>query len=139
MTAHGKLDEDRLPAPNRADRPGLRAAAEPATELEQRLTVLWREVLRVPEAGVQDNFFDLGGTSLTLAVLHHRLRTEFALDLPIHRLFEYPTIRALAQAVTEPDQPSGPSSGVSTGGADPRERAALARRALAGRRPRTGE
>jgi amino acid adenylation domain-containing protein len=70
------------------------------------LTAIWCEVLGISEAGQDDNFFDLGGTSLLMARVHVRLEQELALNLPLFRLFEYPTLRALIaqQATTDTPQ-----------------------------------
>ena len=60
---------------------------------------VWREVLKVEKIGVYDNFFDLGGHSLLATRVVARLRSNFSIDLPLRKLFELPTVAALAEHV----------------------------------------
>ena len=62
---------------------------------------IWRELLHVQEVGLQDNFFDLGGHSLLVIGAQTRLRDALGIDLPIVRLFQYPTISALAGFIND--------------------------------------
>ncbi|WP_050373137.1 non-ribosomal peptide synthetase [Streptomyces acidiscabies] len=98
-TAHGKVDYGALPRPDRTALLGEGPRQLPRTELEQRVGAAWRAVLRTEQVGVHDNFFDLGGNSLLLAALHGRLRAELRPDLPMHWLFEHPTVHSMATAL----------------------------------------
>jgi amino acid adenylation domain-containing protein len=99
-SVHGKLDTAALPRAGRADLVRQRGAAHgPGTDLERTIASVWAEVLTLDEIGVEDNFFDLGGNSLLLSTLHARLETALTRPVPIHRLFEFPTIRGLARWV----------------------------------------
>jgi amino acid adenylation domain-containing protein len=97
LTRNGKLDRGALPAP----RFGLRTRHEqlPADGLERWLAGVWQELLELPEVGVEDNFFDLGGHSLLITQVHRRLRERLGRDISIIKLFEYPTIRSLSRHV----------------------------------------
>jgi acyl transferase domain-containing protein/acyl carrier protein len=95
LTSNGKVDQAALPAP-REERQAGRARVAPRSGLEERIAAVFREILRVEEVGVDDNFFDLGGHSLLLVKVHNRLREAFDQDLSIVELFEYPTVEALA-------------------------------------------
>jgi acyl carrier protein len=55
----------------------------------------------VAEIGVEDSFLDLGGDSLLATRLLARLRQELAVQLPVDRLFERPTVAAVAALVVE--------------------------------------
>jgi acyl-coenzyme A synthetase/AMP-(fatty) acid ligase len=95
LTRNGKVDERALPSPEPS---APRAGGEPpATELERVLAGFWQDALRLPRVGVEDNFFDLGGHSLLLGQVHHRLTTHLGRDVPLVTLFERPTIRSLAR------------------------------------------
>src|SRR4029453_84148 len=65
VTPGGKIDRNALPEPDNR-RPDLKGPyVLPSTEIEKRLSRIWSEVLSLDRVGVQDNFFDLGGHSLT--------------------------------------------------------------------------
>jgi amino acid adenylation domain-containing protein len=94
LTANGKVDRDRLPAPG--DASGLATGIAPSTELEQAIAAIWRDVLALDHVGVDDNFFEIGGQSLLMARVHSRLQTTLARDVSMLDLFRLPTIRSLA-------------------------------------------
>jgi enterobactin synthetase component F len=71
-TSNGKLDRAALPA--LATRPPEHRSRPPRTSRERRLSVLFAQVLDVDEIGVDDDFFDLGGTSLQASRLAGRVR-----------------------------------------------------------------
>jgi phthiocerol/phenolphthiocerol synthesis type-I polyketide synthase E len=73
----------------------------PRGEVEERVAAVWREVLGVAEVGVHDSFLELGGDSLMATRLMARLREELAVDLAMDRLFEQPTVAAVAAAALE--------------------------------------
>jgi non-ribosomal peptide synthetase component F/acyl carrier protein len=100
LTANGKVDRRALPAPEQ----GSLALAEyvaPRTQIEELLCELWAGVLKVARVSVVDNFFELGGHSLLATQLVSRIRETFQIDLPLRRLFESPTVSALADALQE--------------------------------------
>jgi len=57
---------------------------------------VWRSVLRIDHVGLDDNFFDNGGNSLLLMAAHARLQELLQIEIPITDLFEFATVRALA-------------------------------------------
>ncbi|HEX6042720.1 amino acid adenylation domain-containing protein, partial [Longimicrobium sp.] len=131
LTASGKLDRRALPAPAAAAPGGARL--RPETEMEARLSAVWRELLGLEEVGVEDNFFDLGGHSLLLVRLQARLTAELGREVPVVELFQYPTVRALAARLQGASDAAAVDEGEARGGA---RQAALARRAQARRRDR---
>jgi aryl carrier-like protein len=78
----------------------------PRSELERTVAEVWRGVLSLPEVGVHDNFFDLGGTSLLLYRVYSRLR-EVRGDLRLVDLFRYATVEALAGWLGAPGESGG--------------------------------
>lgn len=99
LTANGKLDRRALPAPEQS-RPKLEAAYEPPRNATEEVVIgVWAEVLKVERIGANDNFFDLGGHSLSATGVIFRLREALRTDLPLRALFESPTPRGLADAL----------------------------------------
>ncbi|MEW1656765.1 amino acid adenylation domain-containing protein [Streptomyces sp. NPDC093707] len=131
LTAAGKVDPTRLPAPGRADLPVAAARTAPSDATEKLIAQAWTEVLGRTEVGVHDNFFDLGGTSLTLAALHALLVERLAAELPLVALFEHPTVAAMARSLAAP--PGAPAGSAGARSSALRERAARARQAASQR------
>jgi acyl carrier protein len=86
----------KLPIPERGSGENYIA---PRTEVEEKLAVIWKEVLGVERIGVEDNFFELGGHSLLATQVISRMQDAFQKNLPVRRLFESPTIAALARFI----------------------------------------
>lgn len=100
LTPNGKIDRKTLPEPDRDMSTGAEYVA-PGDETEVKLVEIWREVLGVDKVGVNDNFFDLGGNSLTMFQLNVVLNQKLKQTIAIVTLFQYPTIRSLAQYLTQ--------------------------------------
>ncbi|MFN8178108.1 MAG: non-ribosomal peptide synthase/polyketide synthase [bacterium] len=98
VTANGKLDRRRLPAPTVR---GERYEA-PRGEIEEAIASIWAELLGTERVGAHDNFFDLGGHSLLLVRVHARLREALHADLSVVELFRYPTVASLAARLAMP-------------------------------------
>jgi surfactin family lipopeptide synthetase C len=90
MTINGKCDRDHLPTPDLVATTTSNYVA-PRTANEQKMAHIWQEVLGV-QAGIYDNFFDLGGHSLLIVRLFARIRNVFKIDLPFQFLFDAPIL-----------------------------------------------
>ena len=93
LTANGKLDRDAMPEPDFSEIPTYRA---PETPLQQALCAIFGSVLNVPEVGLDDSFFDLGGQSLQAMRLLNRIKAEVGVAVLINVLFDFPTVAELA-------------------------------------------
>jgi amino acid adenylation domain-containing protein len=102
LLANGKIDRRALPAP--APPPARPVAIAPRTPIEELLADIWIEVLGISGAARDDNFFAAGGHSLTAIRLISRVRETFDVDLPLHAIFEAPTIAQLADAIASAGQ-----------------------------------
>ncbi|MEV0063513.1 amino acid adenylation domain-containing protein [Nocardia sp. NPDC050718] len=93
-----------LPARVAPDSTGTVAAAagdgEPATVRELAVARVFADVLERDSVGIDDSFFDLGGTSLLVFTLRSELRTRLGIDADPRMLFEAPTPRGVTAAVT---------------------------------------
>jgi amino acid adenylation domain-containing protein len=101
LTANGKLDQRALPAPATQRPSQAQHFVAPRTPIEETLAGLWREVLKVEQIGIQDNFFDLGGHSLIAIKLVSRIRTEFKVELALADFFAAATVEALGERIEE--------------------------------------
>ncbi len=92
LTSNGKLDRKSLPNPG----PSVSANpyAAPRNELENRIAVIWQEVLGIDRIGIDDNFFDLGGDSIKAIRVTSR-SNSFQFDLTIDKVFLHQTLRKI--------------------------------------------
>jgi acyl carrier protein len=100
LTASGKVDERALTAEtlHRSAETPYRAPEGPVAEY---LADVWQEELAADRVGADDDFFELGGTSLTAMQVMLRLCAEFDIDLPLETMFTHTTLAALAEAAED--------------------------------------
>jgi amino acid adenylation domain-containing protein len=130
LSPTGKVDRSKLPPPRKAA--ALQPAAGNATET--MLQEIWCKVLGSGSVGLNDNFFDLGGTSLLLIQVHATIASVMPSDLTVVDLFQYPRISALAARLATNGGTSAPGSTAdrsSAGGLTAEERARRQQAALA--------
>ncbi len=72
----------------------------PRNETEHKLAEIWQSLLGIEQVGVHDNFFNLGGHSLLGTQLISRVHDTFNVDIPLRRLFEAPSVAALAEIIS---------------------------------------
>jgi acyl carrier protein len=111
LTPNGKVDRRALPEPQSGV--VIRLAAAPQSQLEKTIASIWQEVLGLPEVGMSDNFFDLGGHSLLVVQVQRRLREACGHEVSITDMFRLPTIRALAAHLGGNTAPSAVGDGLS--------------------------
>lgn len=97
LTAHGKVDRRRLPAPHAAA--PARSTQPPRPGLETTIAGVWSEVLGRGGLSAGDDFFHLGGHSLRAAQVVSRLNAALQTSLSVRHLFEHSTITSLASAI----------------------------------------
>ena len=78
--------------------------APPNNEVERTIAQIWQEVLGLEEVGVQDNFFDLGGTSLQAVLVVSELEERLGVDLSSLSMFDRTTVRSLAGMLRAADE-----------------------------------
>lgn len=107
LTPSGKVNRRALPAPT-VGGGDERPIVGPRTEMETVLVELWRRALGVEQVSVDDDFFLLGGHSLSASYVLARLRRDHHVDVPFRALFEAPTIAQLAHVIeTRPQTERG--------------------------------
>ncbi|MEU6094728.1 non-ribosomal peptide synthetase [Streptomyces sp. NPDC047079] len=93
LTANGKLDRAAMPEP---DFNQVVASRAPQTPLQQELCAMFSSLLEVPEVGIDDSFFDLGGQSLQAIRLCNRIGAAVGVGVSVNKLFDNPTVAELA-------------------------------------------
>ncbi|MCP4156182.1 MAG: AMP-binding protein, partial [bacterium] len=99
LTPNGKIDRKALPEPGESGRI-LSQYQAPTTETEEKLVLIWQEVLKLERVGVTDNFFEIGGHSLKAINVISKIGKIFQVDLPLTTLFKKPYIKELAHYIT---------------------------------------
>ena len=105
--ASGKVDRHALPKPE------LNAVSDhftaPRTPTERALADIWSHVLGLPQVGVHQNFFDIGGHSLLAVRVQAAISRELGVQIPLRKLFEVATIAGLGILVEGGEQESAPA------------------------------
>ncbi|WP_324195191.1 non-ribosomal peptide synthase/polyketide synthase [Nocardia puris] len=95
LTPSGKLDRKALPDPVLA----AKTFRAPVSEAERAVAEVFAAVLGVERAGLDDDFFALGGNSLVATRIASRLTARAGREVPVRLLFEHPTVAGLAAAL----------------------------------------
>ena len=95
--ANGKIDRQALPQPEFNPQPAEQRIVAPLTPLEEKLIQAWEKVLGVPQIGVHDNFFDLGGHSLMAIRVVDQINKSLQRNLSVMDLFSNLTVAELAR------------------------------------------
>ncbi|WP_433528590.1 non-ribosomal peptide synthetase [Micromonospora sp. CA-263727] len=109
LSPNGKLDRAALPAPtprDTVDPPGEAKAVAAGTgtgddPVLAQLRLIWQEVLRIPEVGVHEDLFDLGGHSLHITRISGRIQQRLGIEVPLDAFFDTPTIAEIAEIVRQ--------------------------------------
>jgi polyketide synthase PksJ len=79
--------------------------AAPSSETEKALAEVWGKFLGIDRVGINDNFFELGATSLTIVQISSLLKDKLGKDISIINMYTYPTINQLAQFLDQGKTP----------------------------------
>lgn len=117
LSPNGKIDLKALPEPSSDSHTEIEYIP-PSTPLEELLVEIWKEVIGLDnKIGIQDNFFEIGGHSLSGAAFVSKVSKHLNVDMPLSELFNSPTIKQLADYVETKDH----NSYTSIKPAEPRE------------------
>jgi len=99
LTVNGKVDRTALPTPlTRREQIGQPTL----TSIQSKVAAVWADILNLSAVGPDEDFFDLGGTSLTLIRMLDRVNASFGADIGIEMLVEEATVRSLALELDAP-------------------------------------
>ena len=96
LTSTGKIDRKSLPAPDY----NLTRSSNyvlPEDETEVQVARIWEKLLGIDRIGIHDTFFEIGGDSIKAIQIVNRLEVFFDQKIPIMTLFQYPTIKSIAE------------------------------------------
>lgn len=96
LTPNGKIDRRALPSPEASGGKLKEGYVAPRTQTEEILAEIWTDILRVNRIDIHDNFFEIGGHSLSATRVMSQVRSKFQVEIPLRALFENPTIAELA-------------------------------------------
>ncbi|WP_348799928.1 amino acid adenylation domain-containing protein [Flavobacterium adhaerens] len=99
ITPNGKIDKKNLPVPEYVRPDSLPVFKKPNTQLEKEIANIWSEELKIESIGIDDDFFDLGGSSLLAQKVTSEIREQLSKDIPVSKIYINPTIRELANAL----------------------------------------
>ncbi|WP_168188732.1 amino acid adenylation domain-containing protein [Thermoflavimicrobium daqui] len=97
LKSSGEVDLDSLPDPFKKENKNT-AYVPPRNEIEKKLAEIWSKVLQIPQVGIDDNYFVLGGDSIRILPIVSMAK-EQNIDFQVKDLFSYQTIRTLASQV----------------------------------------
>jgi acyl carrier protein len=101
LTSNGKVDRQSLPRPIGSRSDLHESYIAPRTPIEQSVAQICAQLLGVEQVGVYDDFFELGADSLLATRARSRFYDAFQVEIPLRRLFESPTVSAVAEAIQE--------------------------------------
>ncbi|MFJ9629578.1 amino acid adenylation domain-containing protein [Streptomyces sp. NPDC101175] len=101
LNRSGKLDRPQLLRQAQESTSDQVNTASPRDHVEHGLYRIWQRILLHPDIGVSDNFFEIGGTSLSAIKMAHAVTETFGRRLPVGEVMTRPTIEALAALLRE--------------------------------------
>jgi len=102
LTFNGKIDRLALSGLDNANEISMeKEYVQATTFIEKELENIWMEALDMDKISIFDDFFSIGGYSLTAIKINTRIRQLFRIDLPVRIIFDNPTISGLANAIEE--------------------------------------
>ncbi len=132
LTPSGKVDRRALLSPPKARGADAQRHQTFAGSTEEAVLIdIWQKVLGISDVGLDDNFFDLGGTSLQLMAAQAQIHVRLGLEVPVVELFAYPRIGALAQHLNSRGEMTKAPSPAQAGSAAAVVRGQVAARATA--------
>lgn len=97
MNSNGKIDKKNLPQPINLRPESAPLIKKPRNKIENVIVEIWSNLLGGIEIGIDDNFFEMGGTSLLTQKISALIKTQLDLDVPVTKIYQYPTIAEISK------------------------------------------
>ncbi|HPF07097.1 MAG TPA: phosphopantetheine-binding protein, partial [Spirochaetota bacterium] len=107
LTPNNKVDRKSLPLPDFNRYRVHKEVILPAGRIEEKIAVIWKEILSVDVVSMNDNYFDLGGNSFLAVQIINRINRELSYNLNIMDLFRHTTVSALAKFLSSGEAAEG--------------------------------
>jgi len=101
ITPNGKIDKKNLPLPENTRSDSAVLYKKPTTKLEKEIAKIWSEELKITEIGIEDDFFDIGGSSILAQKVTTSMKQLLSVDVPVSKIYIHPTIKELASILEE--------------------------------------
>lgn len=101
LTTNGKIDKKNLPNPEYVRQNSEAKLRKPRTETEKEIAKVWSDVLQIKEIGIDDNFFEMGGTSIMAVKVVAEIEKSTGKRFPLSILFEYSSVEKFAKLLDE--------------------------------------
>ena len=103
LSSNGKVDRKRLPNPmdiykkrKESDQGSL---VLPETQVEKTIARCWQKILGISSVSMDDNFFYLGGNSISVTRVVTELNTKLKIDIPVKDIFNYPVLKDFSASI----------------------------------------
>lgn len=93
LTVNGKLDRSALPEPETALQISPRISSQTTNKLEAKICSVWQKILNLKQVGIEDNFYNLGGDSITATQIANRMSKILNKYIPVTSIFIHKTIK----------------------------------------------
>jgi len=107
LTPNGKVDYAALPPADLGAEHSVDTVVPPRNALEHALVRIWRELLEIPQVGIRDHFFDLGGDSLLAVRMLNAVSRAYGVDVELATFFTDATIEGLAEVLRTTPESEG--------------------------------
>ncbi|MDO6470697.1 non-ribosomal peptide synthetase/type I polyketide synthase [Maribacter sp. 1_MG-2023] len=95
--SNGKIDKEKLPEPSYVRSTSDVIFRKPRTKIEKGLASIWEKELKVSGIGLDDNFFEMGGTSIVAQKVVNAIMKTLQVRIPVTKLYQHTTISALSE------------------------------------------
>ncbi|MCG9793503.1 polyketide synthase [Flavobacterium algicola] len=96
LNSNGKIDKKSLPKPEYIRPSNAPLFRKPKTELQKNIATVWQKLLHIPSIGIDDNFFEMGATSLLVQKAVAVLNNELDSPISVTNIYQYPTVGSLS-------------------------------------------
>ncbi|MCP5103634.1 MAG: AMP-binding protein, partial [bacterium] len=103
LTSNGKVDRKALALMSKQVDSGT-AYVAPRSIIEKKIAEIWKEILNLDKIGVNDNYFELGGTSFDIIRINKRLREVFQIDIAVVTMFRFTTVHSMSEYLNNNNQ-----------------------------------